>query len=120
MINEKALTDFFTKIQNDTAFAKSVVDAQDPKAVLGLAKESGIELTEGDIIAAKEILIKAMEQGDQSELSEEELENVAGGLVVTTGLLITLGVIGAAATIGGAIITGGATIAAATIKTWKW
>lgn len=120
MINEKALTDFFSRIQNDTAFAESVVNAQDPKTVLGLAKASGIELTENDVIAAKEILIKAMEQGDKSELSEEELENVAGGLVVTTGLLVTLGVIGAAATIGGALITGGATIAASTIKTWKW
>lgn len=120
MINEKALADFFAKIKDDEAFAKSVVDAQEPKAVLGLAKESGIELTEDDVIAAKEFLVKAMEQGDKSELSEEELENVAGGLVVTTGLLVTLGVIGAAATIGGALITGGATIAASTIKTWKW
>ena len=61
------LKKFLEKVSEDKALAEKVSAEKDPAALIPLAKEMGIELTEAD-------LKKPVE-----ELSDDELDTVAGG-----------------------------------------
>ena len=64
-----------------------------------------ISLSVEEIVKVRELLLKRLETGE--ELSEEELESVNGGAVVTCVLLIAA--LFAGALIGGAAVGAGAT-----------
>ena len=61
------LKKFLEKVSEDKALAEKVSAEKDPAALIPLAKEMGIELTEADLKRPVE------------ELSDDELDTVAGG-----------------------------------------
>ena len=91
----------------DEAFVKSLFELESAGEVQAALKEKGIEFSEEEIISIRDFLLK-VEKGDitkeqlekstvqleDGELSEEELENVAGGIVLeTVGFVVGCGII---------------------------
>ena len=58
---------FVAKVQSDTSLQEKLKAAADSDAVVSIAKESGFSISADDLTKA------------QSEITEEELEGVAGG-----------------------------------------
>ena len=67
LMSEEQLKAFLEKVQGDTSLQEKLKAAADANAVAAIAKEAGFSISVDDINKA------------QSELSEEELEGVAGG-----------------------------------------
>ena len=67
-MSEEQLKAFLEKVKGDTSLQEKLKAAGDANAVAAIAKEAGFS------ISADDLTTKA-----QSEISEEELENVAGG-----------------------------------------
>ena len=68
-MSEEQLKAFLEKVQGDKSLQKQLQAASDADAVVSIAKEAGFSISADDLKKA------------QSELSEEELEGVAGGTV---------------------------------------
>ena len=66
-MSEEQLKAFLEKVKGDTSLEEKLKAAADANAVLAIAKEAGFSISADDLTK------------DQSELSEEELEGVAGG-----------------------------------------
>ena len=66
-MSEEQLKSFLEKVKTDTSLQERLKAAADVDAVLAIAKEAGFNISTADLAKA------------QSELSEEELEGVAGG-----------------------------------------
>ena len=66
-MSEEQLKAFLEKVQGDTSLQEKLKAAADANAVAAIAKEAGFMISADDLAKA------------QSELSEEELEAVAGG-----------------------------------------
>ena len=66
-MSEEQLKAFIEKVKGDTSLQEKLKAAADSDAVLAIAKEAGFSISADDINKA------------QSEISEEELEDVAGG-----------------------------------------
>ena len=67
-MSEEQLKAFLEKVQGDTSLQEKLIAAADANAVAAIAKEAGFSISADDLTKA------------QSEISEEELEGVAGGL----------------------------------------
>ena len=63
-MSEEQLKAFLEKVQGDTSLQEKLKAADDYDAVIAIAKQAGFSISADDF---------------RSELSEEELENVAGG-----------------------------------------
>ena len=74
-MSEEQLKAFLEKVQSDTSLQEKLKAAADSDAVLAIAKEEGFSISIDDIKA------------QQSELSDEELEGVAGGAATGFGKL---------------------------------
>ena len=66
-MSEEQLKAFLEKVKADTSLQEKLKAAADVDAVLAIAKEAGFIITANDLTKP------------QSELSEQELEGVAGG-----------------------------------------
>ena len=66
-MSEEQLKAFLEKVKGDTTLQEKLKAAADSDAVLAIAKEAGFSISADDLKNA------------QSEVSEEELEGVAGG-----------------------------------------
>ena len=66
-MSEGQLKAFLEKVKGDTSLQEKLITAADSDAVAAIAKEAGFSISADDLTKA------------QSELSEEELEGVAGG-----------------------------------------
>ena len=66
-MSEEQLKAFLEKVQGDTSLQEKLKAAADADAVAAIAKEAGFSISADDLTNA------------QSELSDEELEGVAGG-----------------------------------------
>ena len=66
-MSEEQLKAFLEKVKGDTTLQANLKAAADSDAVLAIAKEAGFMISTDDLKKA------------QSEVSEEELEGVAGG-----------------------------------------
>ncbi|MDO4744882.1 MAG: hypothetical protein Q4A86_05835 [Clostridia bacterium] len=80
------------EVFSDEAFVKSVLELETAAEVQAALKEKGVELTEEEILAIRKLLSKLesgevtkeqlavwQKQAEDGELSEEALEQVAGG-----------------------------------------
>ena len=67
-MSEEQLKAFIEKVKGDTSLQEKLKTAADADAVTAIAKEAGFSISADDINKA------------QSELSDEELEGVAGGV----------------------------------------
>ena len=68
-MSEEQLKAFLEKVKADTSLQEKLKAAADADAVTAIAKEAGFSISADDLTNA------------QSELSDEELEGVAGGLM---------------------------------------
>ena len=66
-MSEEHLKAFLEKVQGDTSLQEKLKAAADAAAVAAIAKEAGFSISADDL------------KNSQSELSEEELDGVAGG-----------------------------------------
>ncbi|KZR88107.1 Nitrogen fixation protein of unknown function [Synechococcus sp. MIT S9509] len=66
-MSEEQLKAFLEKVKGDTSLQEKLKAASDADTVISIAKEAGFSISTDDLKKA------------QSELSEEELEGVAGG-----------------------------------------
>lgn len=80
---------FVERIRSDSEFQAKLADAQGPAERVALAREAGFDVSTEDIGAIRSTL-------GIEELSDEELERVAGGMSTTTAATI----IGSAASAG--------------------
>ena len=69
-MSEEQLKAFLEKVQGDTSLQEKLKAAADTNAVAAIAKEAGFSISADDLTKA------------QSELSDEELEDVAGGTLI--------------------------------------
>lgn len=74
---------FIEKLDNDKAFRSRVAKAESDEARLELAKAAGFDFTAEDLAAA-------IDEFSSEELSEEDLEAVAGGSKVYPKVEITM------------------------------
>lgn len=100
------------KIEGDLGFAEKLFTTEKPEDVISLLKEQGLEFSLEEINSFKDALVKALDKGTNAELSDEDLEDVAGGIVVTAA------VVGATASCLGA--TCGAGTFVHTITSGRW
>ena len=66
-MSEEQLKAFLEKVKADTSLQEKLKAAGDANAVAAIAKDAGFSISADDL------------KNVQSEISEEELENVAGG-----------------------------------------
>jgi predicted ribosomally synthesized peptide with nif11-like leader len=66
-MSEEQLKAFIEKVKADSSLQERLKSASDADAVVAIAKEAGLSISADDLKKA------------QSEISEEELEGVAGG-----------------------------------------
>ena len=72
-MSEEQLKAFLEKVKTDASLQEKLKAAADNDAVTAIAKEAGFSISADDLKNA------------QSELSDEELEGVAGGTLFTGG-----------------------------------
>ncbi len=82
----KSIEELFEKMKEDKTFAESILSQTEKEKVIELAKSEGIEMTLEDIDEANAIILKGIQTKQEGELSEEELENVAGGFLIEVGI----------------------------------
>jgi predicted ribosomally synthesized peptide with nif11-like leader len=75
-MSEEQLKAFITKVQSDASLQEQLKAASDADAVVSIAKEAGFMISADDLTKA------------QSEISEEELDGVAGGGIIPYGYCI--------------------------------
>ena len=75
-MSEEQLKAFLEKVKADTSLQEKLKAAADADAVTAIAKEAGFNVSADDLTKA------------QSELSDEELEGVAGG--IPAGILLKI------------------------------
>ena len=82
-MSEEQLKSFLEKVKADTTLQEKLKAAADADAALAIAKEAGFAITAEDI--------QSMQSATATDLSDEELEGVAGGLITIhlTAPLIT-------------------------------
>ena len=77
-MSEEQLKAFIEKVKGDTSLQEKLKAAADANAVAAIAKEAGFSISADDLAKA------------QSEISEEELEGVAGGGCIAVAGFISL------------------------------
>ena len=77
-MSEEQLKAFIEKVKADSSLQERLKSASDADAVVAIAKEAGFSISANDLKNA------------QSEISEEELENVAGGATIPHPLPLPL------------------------------
>lgn len=70
------MSDKLNVLLEDEAFINKILNAEDPEQVSALFAENGVTLSVKEV----EILRSRLENTDSDELSEDQLENVAGGV----------------------------------------
>ena len=74
-MSEEQLKSFLEKVKTDTSLQEKLKAAADADAVLAIAKEAGFAITAEDIQSMQSATI---------ELSDDDLERVAGGICAAT------------------------------------
>lgn len=80
MVNEKEIESFLNRIRDDVAFAEKVLNTEDPEKVIVFAENAGIIISVDDLMEIKATLTNSIEKNSSEELSEKDLESVAGGI----------------------------------------
>ena len=80
MINEKEIESFLNRIRDDAAFAEKVLNTEDPEKVIVFAENAGIIISVDDLMEIKATLTNSIGNNNSEELSEKDLESVAGGI----------------------------------------
>jgi predicted ribosomally synthesized peptide with nif11-like leader len=81
-MTEEAIKSFVEKLSTDETFANKLASAATPEERLKIANDAGFAVSASDLSAIKAAL-------NIEELSDEDLEKVAGGTSNTTVLAVT-------------------------------
>lgn len=114
----QAAVDFLERVKSDESLAQELVKAMEAEndrvAVAELATTKGYDITPDELWAEVQKRQEERKQRqDAGELSDEELEAVAGGELVLVGILVGVGV---AVTFGAAGVSIGITATAPPVK----
>ena len=105
-MNEERIREVFS----DELFVKQLFEQEEPEAVQALLAEKEIDLSVEEIVKFQELLEKHMNgKLNLDELSDEDLEDVAGGALAEMILLISC-LAGVAAVAAGGSLAGGAAL----------
>ncbi len=96
------------EIFSDEQFVNQLMEMDSVQEVQAALHEKSLDFSEEELNTIRETLIKISENGD-TELSDEELEDVAGGLIPFA--------VAAVAMIGGCTAGG---LAIFSIREWRW
>lgn len=80
---EQKLNQLQAKIDADQSFVEKLFSLERPEEVQSLLQAEGIEFSLEEIEVLKNSVVKSLEKG---ELSDEALEEVAGGVQIVLGL----------------------------------
>ncbi len=105
-MTEETVRAFAERITTDEEFARRLGSASSPDERLKMANDAGYDLSASDLSAIKTAL-------SVEELSDEDLEKVAGGIGATTTAAIGTAAVGTAAATVAAAATAVAFVAAA-------
>ena len=83
---EQKLIQLQAKLESDQNFVEKLFSLESPEEVQGVLKEEGMDFSLEEINMLKEALVKTIAKGESAELSDEDLEEVAGGIAVTTAI----------------------------------
>lgn len=97
---KKSAEALLKKMSEDKDFAEKILSQTEREKVIEIAGGEGIELASEDIDEANEAISKALQTKKEGELSEEELENVAGGFIFEA-------TVASAAIVSGVVLTAG-------------
>ena len=106
-MNEQKIKEVFS----DEQFVKSLLEMDSVQEVQAALHEKGLDLSEEELNATREVMIKVAEAG-ATELPDEELEGVAGGLLpVAIPLAVLAGCFTATGAVAGVVES---------IRRWRW
>lgn len=71
------------KLMENEQFLEGLIEAKDPEELATVLKDNNIELPEGETI---EEAFETVQAHKTDELTEEALEDVAGGIVITASV----------------------------------
>ncbi len=97
-MNEERIKEVFA----DKEFVKKFFGKETPEEAQDLLAEKDIDVSIEELVAIKDIIVKKLqseEKGEDDELCDDDLENVAGG-VLLTGTACILVVVAVPAVIG--------------------
>lgn len=103
-MTEEQKNEKIQEVFSDKEFVEKLLAMETAEEVQAAVKEKGLELTLEEIEATKKSIINSLEKNDSDEVSDDQLEQVAGGFAITTALAIA-GVITGAASGGAALGT---------------
>ena len=83
-MNQEKIQEVFS----DEAFLKEIFSKEIPEEVQSILAEKDVELSIEDILTLRKIIEKKLNQG--VELSDDELEDVTGGVVVIGAIVYTV------------------------------
>ena len=83
-MNQEKIQEIFS----DEAFLKEIFSKEIPEEVQSILAEKDVELSIEDILKLRKIIEKKLNQG--VELSDDELEDVTGGVVVIGAIVYTV------------------------------
>ena len=81
-MNEERIKEVFS----DEAFVKELFSKETPEEAQELLAEKDIDVSIEELVKLKDIIVaklQSAESGESAELTEEELEDVAGGVIPT-------------------------------------
>ena len=115
-MNENHVKEVFS----DQAFVKSLLEMETTTEVQSALKEKNIDVTEDEIITLRDKIIKLAERTQNGEeLSPEELDEAAGG-VVSAAIIFSFMVAGVVSAAGAAIATGAGLVSGALVGSRRW
>ena len=82
-MSEEQLSALLAKLKEDAGLQEKLKGAADLDAALALAKEAGFDVSKADWLKyqAKQTLELSVEELGEGQLSDEELEGMAGGVL---------------------------------------
>jgi predicted ribosomally synthesized peptide with nif11-like leader len=99
---EQKLAQLQAKIEADKSLAEKLLSQENPQDVQSLLKEQGLDFSIEEIDMLRQALVRALEKNAGDELSDEDLENVAGGFAITA-IVALIGAIAGAVSVAGAV-----------------
>ena len=89
-MNEERIKEVFS----DEEFVKELFSKETPEEAKALLAEKDIDISIEELVKLKDIIIaklQAVENGESAELTEADLENIAGG---TFGISVVIAIVG--------------------------
>jgi len=100
---EEKLMQLQAKIEADKGLGEKLFSLENAQDVQGVLKAEGLDFTLEEIDMLRQALVKVAEKGTD-ELSDEDLENVAGGSVTVVAVVALIGAIAGAVTAAGGVV----------------